>query len=188
MIGHRLMGSSLLCTGWASAQCRAHLDRAIALYDPVQHLPLATRLGQDTRVAILWYRSWALWALGYPDAALADMEHALMDAREIGHAGTLMFVLAWTCPIQYYCGKSAALNARKPKSLSILAGEKGAILLEGCRNVCARSVSSPGRAEPRRQCRSSIPELLRGDRSGANLFRPTQLVLVGRSPCGTRTI
>ena len=52
MIGHRLMGMSLLYTG-EIAQGRAHFDRAIALYDPAEHRPLATRFGQDVRVAIL---------------------------------------------------------------------------------------------------------------------------------------
>ena len=50
-------------------------------------------------MAILSYRSWALWLLGYPEAALADAEHALNDAREIGQAATLMYALtisSWT--------------------------------------------------------------------------------------------
>ena len=45
---------------------------AIALYDPAEHRPLAMRFGQDDRVAVLSYRSLALWLLGYPEAALAD--------------------------------------------------------------------------------------------------------------------
>ena len=48
MIGHRLMGISLLRTG-DIAEGRAHFDRAIALYDPAEHRPLATRFGQDVR-------------------------------------------------------------------------------------------------------------------------------------------
>ena len=52
MIGHRLMGTSLLLTG-DIAEGRAHFDQAIALYDPAEHRPLATRFGQDVRVAIL---------------------------------------------------------------------------------------------------------------------------------------
>ena len=56
MIGHRLMGTSLMCTG-DIAEGRAHYDRAIALYNPAEHRPLATRFGQDVRVAILSYRS-----------------------------------------------------------------------------------------------------------------------------------
>jgi hypothetical protein len=43
-IGHRLMGTSLLYTG-KMAEGRAHLDQAIALYDPHQHRLLATLLG-----------------------------------------------------------------------------------------------------------------------------------------------
>ena len=35
------------------AEGRAHFDRAIALYDPAEHRPLATRFGQDVGVAIL---------------------------------------------------------------------------------------------------------------------------------------
>ena len=92
MIGHRLMGISLLRTG-DIAESRAHYDQALALYDPAEHRPLATRFGQDIRVTILCYRSWALWMLGYPEAALADTEHALKDAREIGQAATLMYAL-----------------------------------------------------------------------------------------------
>ena len=84
------MGISLLCTG-DIAEGRAHFDRAIALYDPAEHRPLATRFGQDVGVAILSYRSLALWLLGYPEAALADADRALKDAREIGQAATLMY-------------------------------------------------------------------------------------------------
>ena len=82
MVGHRLMGSSLLLTG-DIAQGRTHLDQAVALYDPAEHRPLATRFGQDVQVAILGHRSMALWTFGYAEAALADAEQALRDAREI---------------------------------------------------------------------------------------------------------
>ena len=92
MVGRRIMGHSLLLTG-DIAQGRAYLDQAIALYDPAEHRPLATRFGQDVGVTILSYRSWALWFLGYPDAALRDANEVLKDAREIGHAPTLMYAL-----------------------------------------------------------------------------------------------
>ena len=111
MIGHRLMGISLLYTG-DIAEGRAHFDQAIALYDPAEHRPLATRFGQDIGVAVLSYRSLALWLLGYPEAALADADHALKDAREIGQAATLMYALAITSLTHIYCGNYAAANAQ----------------------------------------------------------------------------
>ena len=46
MVGHRLMGVPS-CLREIFAEGRAHLDRAIALYDPAEHRPLATRFGED---------------------------------------------------------------------------------------------------------------------------------------------
>ena len=124
LLGYRMVGTSLLYTGDLT-QARAHLDRAIALYDPVVHRPLATRFGQDVRMASLLRRSWVLWALGYPEAALADAEQSLRDAREIGHAATLMFALTGPCWTNMFCGNYAAANALADE-LVAFADEKGA--------------------------------------------------------------
>ena len=126
MIGHRLMGSSLLLTG-DIAEGRAHYDRAIALYDPAEHRPLATRFGQDVRVAILCYRSLALWHLGYPEAAVADSDQAISDAREIGQAATLMFALSHAVWTRILCRNYAITNAFVDE-LIVLANEKGALI------------------------------------------------------------
>jgi class 3 adenylate cyclase len=63
MMGHRLMGTTLLFMG-DPAQGRYHLDRALALYDTAAHRALAPRFGQDVRVAAFSYRSWSDWILG----------------------------------------------------------------------------------------------------------------------------
>ena len=125
MIGHRLMGMSLLATG-DIAESQAHLDRAIALYDPGEHRPLATRFGQDLGVSTLSYRSFASWFLGYPEAALATADLALKDAREIGQAATLMYTLNFI-PLTYiYCGDYAAAKAQADEVVA-LADEKGSL-------------------------------------------------------------
>src|SRR6266516_4802843 len=110
VMGHRLMGLSLLHTG-EIPDGRAHLDRAITLYDPAEHRPLATRFGQDIGAATLSWKSLAFWLLGYPQAALADSEHALKVAREIGHSATLMYVLNFSAWTHILCGNYAAANA-----------------------------------------------------------------------------
>jgi class 3 adenylate cyclase len=126
MIGHRLMGMSLLHTG-EIALGRAHHDRAIARYDPAEHRPLATRFGQDVGMALLSYRSLALWMLGYPEAALADADRALSDARDIGHAATSMFALAVTAFTRTLCGYYSTVNSQSDE-LTALADQKGAML------------------------------------------------------------
>jgi predicted ATPase len=125
MIGHHMMGVSLAATG-DFAQGRAHSDQAVALYDPAVHRPLVTRLGgADWRVAILSFRSWTLWMLGYPEAALNDADDAIKDAREIGQAPTLMLALARACSTEGSCGNYAAANALGDE-LVALADKKGA--------------------------------------------------------------
>ncbi len=125
MIGHRLMGNSLFLTGDLT-EGRAHFDQALALYDPAEHRVLAARFSQDIRVAILCNRSWALWLLGYPDAALADVDHALEDAREIGQAATLLYALLHVSVTDIHCGNYATATAVLDE-LTALAGEKGAL-------------------------------------------------------------
>jgi predicted ATPase len=125
MIGHRLMGVSLTSTG-RIAQGRTHFDRALTLYDPAVHRPLATRFGQDVRVAILSYRPLTLWMLGYPDAALADAERALNEAREIRQAATLMYALVWTSFTQIFCRDYTTAKAVVGE-LVALAEEKGTL-------------------------------------------------------------
>jgi predicted ATPase len=125
MVGHRVMGITLMDTG-DIAQGRTHCNQAIALYDPAAHRPLATRFGQDLRVAPLSYRSRALWLLGYPEAALADSDQAISNAREIGQAATLMYALGYAPYAYFECGNYAKAMAVVAE-LAALADEKGAV-------------------------------------------------------------
>ena len=125
MIGHRLMGTTLTATG-DIAKARAHHDQGIALYDPAKHRPLVTRFGQDAGVTGLSFRSLTLWFLGYPEAALADTDHALKIAREIDQAATLMFALAITNFTRIFCRSCATASARIDELIA-LADEKGAL-------------------------------------------------------------
>jgi len=93
LVGHRMMATSSLFTGSIAESC-SHYDQAIEFYEPAIHRPLAMRFGQEARVAILSYRSVALWLTGYPERALADVEDAVSMARSIGHSPSLLFALS----------------------------------------------------------------------------------------------
>jgi class 3 adenylate cyclase/predicted ATPase len=178
MIGHRITATTLVYIG-DFVESRAHADRAMALYDPAEHRPLATRFGQDLRVSALCYRSWALWFLGYPDAALADTSCALKDAREIGHATTLMYALFHASLIQILCGDYVAANT-EAHDLVALATEKGASLwkalgatLQGCISVLS------GKASDVVQMIGSAITALRS--TGATLWTPFHLSYLARA-------
>ncbi len=126
MVGHRLMGTSLLWTGNIT-EGRAHYDQSLALYDPAAHRSLAMRFGQDVAVAIESFRSIALWLLGYPATALAEAHRAIEDAREIGQAASLMVALCIASFTSILCGRHAEANAQSDEAVR-LADEKGTII------------------------------------------------------------
>ena len=67
----------------------------------------------------------AVWLLGYPDAALADADGAVKDARELGQAAALMYSLFLTLRTTIFSGRYEAANARLDE-LVALAEEKNA--------------------------------------------------------------
>jgi len=129
MIAHRLMGPTLLLTG-DIVEGQAHLDRAIPLYDPAEHRHLAAHFGQDVGVAILFFKSLALWLLGHPETALTETDRALKIARETGDAATLMYALTFVPWIRIQCGNYATADAQVDEAIA-LADEKDIVLWKG---------------------------------------------------------
>ncbi len=146
MMGHRLVGGSLLMTG-NIAESWSHLDHAIALYNPVEHRQVATRFGQDVRMMILSWRALAKWVLGYPKAARTDADDGLRDARDFGHAPTVMVALFLTAFTQTLLGNHVTAR-QNADELVAMADEKGALVWRaaGMMNrgwVCAVTGSFP---------------------------------------------
>ena len=177
-VGHHLLGMSLMLTG-DIAEGRGHSDQAIALYDPAEHRPLAARFGQDTAVAILVFRSLALWLLGYPEAALKDADDALKNAREMGQAARLMFALSVAAKPYTLCG-DRAVAAALARELVALAEEKGSLFWKasGMMNQgCVLALT--GRAS------DAIETLISGiaahRTTGATIFTPFYLMHLARA-------
>jgi class 3 adenylate cyclase/predicted ATPase len=128
LAGHRAVGTSLLHVG-KLAEARVHLDRAIQLYTPaedrsVSRHRLVTRYDVEAFVA-LSYRAMDLWLLGYPEAALLDVDRALKDARKFGQALSLMISLSISGLTHILRGNDEAAYARADELIA-LAQERGA--------------------------------------------------------------
>ncbi len=177
-IGHRMMGLSLMCTG-NIAEGRAHLSRAIALYDPVQDRPLAAGFAADNRVAGLSFRSVALWLLGYPDSARADNNHALRDAREIRHAGSLMTALVYAPLVHGQCGDYTVAQA-EAEELAALAEEKGALIWKASASVHrGYLLALTGKASDAAQIINSAISAMQS--TGATLWLPLHLAYLSKA-------
>ena len=146
LLANRAMGQTMVGLGQFEAG-RAHLDRALALYSPDEHGPLAARfVGQDLAVAAHSYRSWALWQLGYPRTALRDGNLGLGKARQIGQAGSLLYALFYHSVVEILCGRidvGAALAAE----MSSVAEEKGASFWSGPAAIARGWAASLGGAK-----------------------------------------
>jgi class 3 adenylate cyclase/predicted ATPase len=103
---------------------KEHYDRALAIYDPVEHRPLATRSGRDLGVALLSFRSACVWQLGYPAASRNDADRAVKNARESGHPTTLMYALIRAVQSYTFCRDYAAAHAQLDELIA-LADERG---------------------------------------------------------------
>jgi hypothetical protein len=60
-----------------------------------------------------------MWSLGYPEAALADADRAIKDAREIGQAVTLMIALSLAVWPAAFCGDYAAASSLVDEYLDV---------------------------------------------------------------------
>ena len=167
---------------------KAHLDQSLALYDPAEHRALAMRLGgEDHRVSGLYFRSKALWVLGYPESALADVNQALKDAREIGHATSLLWALTGSFFfVDSYCGYYTKANARVDE-LMALADEKNAALWKAFGTLgrgCLLALTD--------KASDAVPTITSGITTwrltGSTFFLPTWLSYLGSAHAGVEQL
>ena len=144
VVGHRIMGVSLMFTG-NLVESRDHFDRAVALYDPVQHPAFAARFGQDPGAAVLGFRSLAQWLLGYGEAAAATADQALEIARNSGQVGTLMYVLFFISPLHLLLGNYATAAAQARELLALAEEQAASFWIERATFVRGCILASTGK-------------------------------------------
>ena len=153
---------------------KEHYDRALAIYDPAEHRPLTTRSGRDVGVTLLSVRSHNLWLLGYPTASRNDGGRAVNEAREIGHAATLMYAL-WFASWLHMRDRAYAEAQLLLDELAALVDEKDATLFWKATEIAFRGVlfAETGNASDAVQAITSGMTSLRS--TGAALYQPWHL-------------
>jgi predicted ATPase len=90
-LAHWTLGCTLYLLG-ELISARPHLEQGIALYDPQQH-PRSTTGTADPRVNCLFWASYTLWNLGYPDQALKRGDESVAVAAGLSHPFSLACAL-----------------------------------------------------------------------------------------------
>jgi len=96
-----------------------HCERAIALYDPVQHHGHVRVLAGDGRVASLNFAAWNLWQLGQPDAALARAREAVALAPQLNDPFTLAYALCYETVVHSLRRDGAAQRERAAEVIAL---------------------------------------------------------------------
>jgi predicted ATPase len=130
-------------------------------------------------VTALSYQSLALWLLGHPEAALAGIDQALKEAREIGQAAALMLALQLTSITHIFCGNYDTANALLDE-LVVLADEKDALIWKAMgmsHQGCVLALT--GKAADAVQMLTSGITAFRS--TGATVYMPLHLTYLARA-------
>jgi predicted ATPase len=109
ILGHLSSGANLMFSGMFAAS-RSHLQKALALYDPISHRPLVHQAGVHPHVFSQAYLGNALFCLGFPDQALAWSSANIPEARRLAHPPSLAGGLAIGARLLSLVGDDTALD------------------------------------------------------------------------------
>jgi predicted ATPase len=98
---HLTLGATLVYPG-DLVEAHAHIEQAIALYNPHKSHSLALGRSADSGVMSLAYASRTLWLLGYPEQALTRINEACTLAQELSHAYSQGFAWQFAATLHQY--------------------------------------------------------------------------------------
>ena len=119
---HRAGGVSSYPAGKLEA-ARAHLERALALYDPDIHRTPAFVYAFDPKVVCLDYLARTLFPLGFVEQAFGRNDEAVAEAKRIAHSNSLALPLFFGGTLHQLAGDRDGVEARA-KELVRLADEE----------------------------------------------------------------
>ena len=121
---NRALGTTQLYIGELEAGL-AHLENAIALYDPKQHRAFALRItGLDPGVSVLSFAAWGSWLFGRPAMALQRNDEMLSMASQINHPYNLAWALTFSSWVYQFRREIEPTRAQAQAAIA-LAKEQG---------------------------------------------------------------
>jgi class 3 adenylate cyclase/tetratricopeptide (TPR) repeat protein len=157
---------------------RNNCEAALALYDPVQHRPLAFRYGYDIQVAILSFLDQVLLEQGYPTQARARYEEALKAARDMDHPPTLALALWAACFFHWFYGDLEANSALVDELISV-SKDHGLLMWELVGRACRGHLSML--SDPSEAALAEIEAAMKIWSASATLFKPWFLTMLAQA-------
>jgi TOMM system kinase/cyclase fusion protein len=118
LVAHTRLGIVLLMQGDALTRAVEHLERAVDLYDPAAHRPLAGAWGQDWGITARTFAAIADWGRGFPERARRRMAETVALARE-GDPYSLGWALSMAALLHYFLGERAQALATAEEAIGV---------------------------------------------------------------------
>jgi predicted ATPase len=126
LAAHAYLGHSLYYLG-EFGMARDHIQEAIALHDPHRHYAHALLYEVDPGVTAESTAAWTLHALGHPDQAIRRSREAVAVARQLSHAHSLAYALAYAALLRGQRREGQAAQEQAEATMA-LAAEQGLVL------------------------------------------------------------
>jgi predicted ATPase len=123
VLGHLACGRNLFIGG-RFAPARSHLEEVLVPYEPIAHHSLADQTGTHLHVVAQAHLAIVLFALGFPDQAMAQTSAAIAEARRLAHPPSLAASLTLTNILLSLIGDDEPLGERASE-LVAMATEQG---------------------------------------------------------------
>jgi predicted ATPase len=177
---HFALGSMLLYLGEFPLS-RQQWEQSLALYDPQQHRAYTVLFGWDLGVFGRAQAPHALWALGYPDQALAMNREALTLAQELSHPFSLAVALDYAAMLYQLRRERHAVQERASAAMALCAEQGFAYYLAWGTTIQGWAQVAPSQDE------AGLAQIRRGldalRATGAALRLPYYLALLAEA-CG----
>jgi tetratricopeptide (TPR) repeat protein len=118
MEAHRAKGSTLLEMGRCT-EALEHVDRASNLYSVNQPFSHTLISGRDCKVLSECSAGKALWALGFPDAAIRRIQFGLEFARKLAHPQSLAYAARFAAQLHHFRGEPLLAQERASEVIRI---------------------------------------------------------------------
>src|SRR5215467_3035027 len=118
MEAHRARGSTLLEIGRCT-EALEHVNRASHLYSVNQPFSQTLISGRDCKVLSECSAGKALWALGFPDAAMQRMQVGLEVARQLAHPQSLAYAACFVAQLHQLRGEPLLAQERAKEVIRI---------------------------------------------------------------------
>jgi predicted ATPase len=118
MVGHRLLGSGLIWRA-RTAKGRAHLERALAMFEPGRHDALAFQYSQHPKVSALSHLCLGLQHQGDLDQAMRAGREAIAEAKRQAHFNSIAYSLCFVSLLIMLRRDAEALRTTASELLTI---------------------------------------------------------------------